>query len=188
MGRHFFLGAHGLDPGHVPFRSLRLGVGPTNRDMVNELRKAIDMQVAVRERNEALPPEFRLDEPKNITPVDQLIDDQVSYFTEIEQDPDLWDQPADRKTRNIIMSTASLIKALEARLRDQETKAAAAGVKVEPPKPSSVAKAEGIPGGAIVAAIGIAAFAAAYLLSAESWSMWPWRKSAYQPVASPEGK
>lgn len=191
MGRNFFLGAHGLDPGHAPFRSLRLGAGPTNRDMANELQRAIDLQFMNRERNDALPEAFRLNYLRDIAPVDQLIEDQLPYITELEEDPDLWGEEADRVRRNLIMNTTALARSVEGRLREQESKAAAVGVKMAPPPPTaaspSVAKAGTVSGGAILAAIGVAAFATAYFLSEDSWSIWPWKKSSYQPVPSSEG-
>jgi hypothetical protein len=181
--RHFFMGG---DYWGERLRSphFQLGQGLTNAQVIQVLKAAVDKQAAMRGRNAALPPEFQLDQERDVLPVDQAIDDQSKWITQFNDDGGtgwFWDQPADKALVNAAMTVQSLVNALDARERAQEQKAGAGSTTkpAQPPLPPSVptvrSKKDQV-AGTILAVTAVAAFATAIFISDESWESVPWSK------------
>jgi|SRR5579871_3290703 len=167
---------------------LRRGLGQvtfTNRDAAKLLKSAVDMQYNTRQRNNALPAAYQLDQEKDILPVDQSISDQGNFIQQYDDDKGVgwfWDQPATPSQRNAALTIQGLVKALDARERDQERKANANPNPTAPQtnQGPSAAKPEKT-SGAILVVIAVAAFATAFFLSNEDWGGLPWSKDPHKP-------
>lgn len=187
--RHSFMG------GDYWGERLRQGLGQStfsNRDAAKVLKAAVETQYSMRHRNDALPAAYQLDQEKDILPVDQAISDQGNFIQQYDDDKGsgwFWDQPATISQRNAALTVQALVKALDARERDQEKKVGIAIANPPQNAPQGPQTPQGTPSkssaasGAIVAVLAVAAFATAYFLSTEDWGGLPWSKKS--PYLSP---